>query len=220
MIYYIIPPFIIIIGLAILISLIFRKMSSIPRSELSELANDDGKNKKRILASAWKGFTGLWLRILEKLVQRFKLQSLKFHNASQKWFQAIKKKREQRIESEILAAPQEKQEEKPEVIPEVSPVLERKIIKTEEIKRSPMVSKKVVLPEQATVSKDRLEEALIERIATNPQDIEAYERLGDYYIEQGNNNEALECFGHVIKLSPMHRRAKLKVRRLEKMLGK
>lgn len=236
MLYYIVPPLIIIIGLAVLVSFLFRKVNQIPRSELSFL-DQSGKGRRKFFGDGfWKKLTQLALKILEKLIQRFKLYSLKFHNCCQNWFQSIKKKREKqtRFESippglgetgesrragkeESAAAAEKKEEIKPEVISEARRVSQTGIARTEEIKTLPMVSKKVVLPEQQVVVKDRLEEALIERITSNPSDIEAYERLGDYYIEQGNYGEALECFRHVLKLSPVHRKAKIRVKRLEKM---
>lgn len=237
MLYYIIPPLIIIIGLAVLVSFLFRKINQIPRSELSFL-DQSGKERRKFFGDGfWKKLTQLALKILEKLIQRFKLYSLKFHNCCQNWFQSIKRKREEQTrfglippgfsgtgesgragKEEPVAAARKKEKIKPEAISEAGRVSRAGIVRTEEIRMSPMVSKKVVLPEQQVVVKDRLEEALIERITSSPSDIEAYERLGDYYIEQGNYGEALECFRHVLKLSPIHRKAKIRVKRLEKML--
>ncbi len=220
MLYYIIPPLIIIMGLAILASFLFRKVNQVPRSELTFLDEGEKKVRKGFWTVFSKMLSKFILKILEKLTQRFKLYSLKFHNCSQGWFQSIKKRREKQIIREFPADAEKKGEMKPEVFPKQEiKVHQPKIIRTEEIRTSPMVSRKVVLPEQETVVKDRLEDALIERIATNPSDIEAYERLGDYYMDKGSYEEALECFKHVLKLSPMHRKAKTRIRRLGRMLG-
>lgn len=70
------------------------------------------------------------------------------------------------------------------------------------------------------LKKDQLEDILVERIALNPRDIEAYERLGDYYLEQGNLTDAKECYRQVLKLSPAYRLVKIKIRRLERLLEK
>ena len=67
-------------------------------------------------------------------------------------------------------------------------------------------------------AKEKLEEVLIKRIAVNPRDIEAYERLGDYYLERENHSDSLECFRQVLKLSPAHHKAKTRIRRLESIL--
>ena len=80
-----------------------------------------------------------------------------------------------------------------------------------------MVSEKVAKPK--TEIKDRLEELLIERIAANPKDIEAYERLGQYYMEIENYEFGKECFKQVVKLSPTNRNAKYALKKLERLLS-
>lgn len=86
----------------------------------------------------------------------------------------------------------------------------------------PMVSRRITRPEAPIQAKEekksQLEEILIERIAANPRDIEAYERLGDYYLDQSNLQDAKECYRQVLRLSPVHRLAKVKIRKLERML--
>ncbi len=62
-----------------------------------------------------------------------------------------------------------------------------------------MVSKEVVYPEK---EKEELENVLIERIAADPRDIEAYERLGDYYVSRKNEKDARECYRQVLRLNP------------------
>ena len=84
----------------------------------------------------------------------------------------------------------------------------------------PMLSDKVANPEPRAEIRDRLEELLIERIAANPKDIEAYERLGEYYMEIKNYEFAKECFKQVIKLDPLNRNVKYKMRRLEHLLSR
>lgn len=69
------------------------------------------------------------------------------------------------------------------------------------------------------LSKNDYEEALIGRIALNPRDIAAYEALGDFYIDQRNFEDALECYKQVIKLDPQHRGTKVRIRRLERVLA-
>ncbi len=70
-----------------------------------------------------------------------------------------------------------------------------------------------------TTGQKRLsEEELIDRIAKNPKDALAYEELGDFYMESGNLSDAKACYRQVIKLSPLNRDVKEKVRRLERLL--
>jgi tetratricopeptide (TPR) repeat protein len=89
----------------------------------------------------------------------------------------------------------------------------------EELER-PMVSEKVALPDGRRVGRGKApEEEMIERIANNPKDFEAYEALGDFYMDNGNIKDAKECYRQVLKLSPVQRMVKIKIRRLEKLLS-
>jgi len=85
----------------------------------------------------------------------------------------------------------------------------------------PMVSEVATHPEE----KKRLirpitlrEEDLIAGIARDPKDFTAYESLGDHYLEMENIKDAKECYRQVLRLSPVHRMVKIKIRRLEKLL--
>lgn len=62
------------------------------------------------------------------------------------------------------------------------------------------------------------EEELIDRIAKNPKDATSYEELGDYYLSTDNLEDAKACYRQVIKLSPLNREVKDKVRKLERLL--
>ena len=70
----------------------------------------------------------------------------------------------------------------------------------------------------ATGEKRLSEEELIDRIAKNPKDAPAYEELGDFYMGGDNLSDAKACYRQVIKLSPLNREVKEKVRRLERLL--
>ena len=70
-----------------------------------------------------------------------------------------------------------------------------------------------------TTTRASREEDLIANIAANPKDFAAYEALGDYYLETNNVKDAKECYRQVLKLSPVHRMVKIKIRRLEKLLA-
>ena len=96
---------------------------------------------------------------------------------------------------------------------------EKKEEKKEEAPR-PMVSEMATHPEKKKrVRPNALrEENLISRIARDPKDFTAYEELGDYYLEMENIKDAKECYRQGLKLSPVHRMVKIKIRRLEKLL--
>jgi len=85
----------------------------------------------------------------------------------------------------------------------------------------PMVSDRAVLPERPKrkLTPKPIEEDLIARIAVNPKDYTAYEALGDFYMERGSIQDAKECYRQVLKLSPVQRMVKIKIRRLERLLS-
>lgn len=218
---YIIPPIVIIISLAVLILFLFKKSAGIPEEEIQKenrtVTLRENFNKKKIFR-----LTQLFLRLTEKGIQYFKLISLKLYNKADSWFHSIKEKREKRSEDR-------REFEKIETITEETFIIEKKedgivrrnVILTEEIKEKevrPMISREVVHPDSKAELKNEFEKALIERIALNPHDVEAYERLGDYYIEVENFNDALSCFEQVLRLSSINRRAKIKIKRLQKIV--
>lgn len=96
--------------------------------------------------------------------------------------------------------------------------------KKHEIPTRPMVAETVAVPEELERERERVREnairenALIKRIAANPKSVSAYEALGDFYLEHGNVNDAKSCYKQVLKLSPVHRSVKMKIRRLERMI--
>lgn len=207
---YILPPIIIIVSVAILIVFLFRKAEKIPEQALTAKEDkSDQENRKSAIASAIGQF---WLKFLEKIMQRLKLMSLKFHNVSNNWFHSIREKRQQRD----LMQQENQKKEKIEDIPEEQIVFKETAIIEEKIR--PLIRETATHPQKNAIDKNKLEEALIRRIAVNPRDIEAYERLGDYYLEKENYCDSHECFSQVLMLSPTHRKARLRIRRLKMMI--
>lgn len=85
----------------------------------------------------------------------------------------------------------------------------------------PMVSDQAAHPERPKrkAAERPVEEELIARIAVNPKDYTAYEALGDFYMERESIQDAKECYKQVLKLSPVQRLVKIKIRKLERMLS-
>jgi len=222
MLSYIIPPIIIVLSLATLIFFLFRKSSNIPEDLIMKEKRSEvkgvGVDKQKLFL-----FTQLVLKISEKIMQRFKLFSLKFYNKTDNWFHSIKEKRENRLSNIPKEKVKMEKEKKTEIENKKESqadnfVVKKEILRVEEMEIEPMISKEVVQPDSKSQVRNEFEKALIERIAFNPKDIEAYERLGDYYIEVGNFNDSLACFEEVLKLSPVNRRAKIKAKRLQKIV--
>lgn len=214
MLYYILPPFIIVLSAGALVMFLFRKMDKVSMPEIVEPVSQ--KESAAKFEKVKLNLSQFGLKMLEKLMHRFKLLALKFHNSSNELFHSIKEKRENK-----LKLMQEAKKQETEVLKPMSGVLQASDDDRPRVKE-------MVLPnhqEPATPaqrarlrSKDKMEEVLIKRIAVNPRDIEAYERLGDYYLERENHEDSLECFKQVLKLSPAHHKAKTRIRRLENLL--
>lgn len=185
----------------------------------------------------WDDFKHALLAILEKITRKSRVVFLKLESKFGGWSANIREKRKARTERKMQVAGPEKKEnifqkfknyqperktESLEAGKEAAtkrPAFERRVFeKVEEEKIiKPIISERVVKPQRAEM-KDRLEDLLIERIAANPKDLEAYERLGQYYMEIKGYADAKECFKQVIKLDPGNRNAKYRLKRLETLL--
>ena len=207
MLNYILPPIIIVICVSFLIIFLFKKAANLPQSDFED---DDQLKHKEKKMSALTGAAGqLGLKILERMMHKAKLMSLKFHNVSNDLFQSIREKRQQRtrVQQEIAERNFQDAAEARAVVAISKPMQEIR----------PTIGNEVTKPEKNIVEKNKLEDVLIKRIAINPRDIEAYERLGDYYLESKNYQDSLECFKQVLWLSPTHQKARLRIRRLQRI---
>jgi tetratricopeptide (TPR) repeat protein len=251
--YFVLPPVLIVISLALVIFLISRKSLEIEREIL---ISNKVENESRLTME----FKSRWLHILEKIAHLFKIFSLRIHNWTEKRLIFIKSKKNAiesdldkreaeeangKIESSIknedsLDYPGEGMGElvTPEIVNEVGNRNSMDVVRNGKINRirkmftkkesiqdtdvddffefrekRVMVSKEVVHPEE---KKDELENILVERIATDPRDIEAYERLGDYYVSQGNKADAEACYKQVLKLNPQSLSVRNKLSRFKR----
>lgn len=256
----IIPPIVFVLCLGFLVWFLSKKSADPSVQERLALAGKAPKPKRFLFF--FKEETGI--RILERILQRLKLVSLKFHNRFQEFSNFLKRKRERATEwKNALPA----QEETPVILSEedkdgfwdrwhrrhratLEPVAkeegtgetdqniseERVVVNnvggeretssrfgglrkkvsalspasTEYFSRN----KRIVSPPRKLLS----EEELIDRIAKNPKDAASYEELGDYYMANENLEDAKACYRQVIKLSPLNREVKEKVRKLERLL--
>lgn len=253
----IIPPIVFVLVLGFLVWFLSKKSASPAfQEELSRL-NQTHRPKRFLLF--FKEETGL--RLLERMTQRLKLLSLKFHNRFQQLSDFLRRKREQsqveqgagEVESVTLAEEDKEvfwdrwhrrhRETLESVTPEQKPEREsldqseRVVVQqvksgVEPVSRLSGLRKKVsaLAPASAeyftrsskrpipSVRKLLSEEELIDRIAKNPKDAASYEELGDYYMASENLEDAKACYRQVIKLLPLNREVKDKVRKLERLL--
>ncbi len=216
--YFVLPPIIIVASLALIIFLISRKSLEIEKRILENRKKEE--SSKLVVITKAK-----WLRLLEKTSHWFKVFSLKIHNWNENKLKTLRRKK---TEVNVAKEKFDKEDEKKRrVIPVVRKIdiqiskkeqkemQERKEVEKREREemQGAMVSKKAVHPDD---TRKELEEALIDRIAADPRDIEAYERLGDYYISQDNTKDAQECYKQVLKLNPQSLSVKGKIERLNK----
>lgn len=248
MLYSIIAPILIVLSLIGIIVLLMKKSKEVARLPQEEVSDDKTEamkeagffRKKLELAKKINGNSAkhFFLAISEKVTRKSRLLFLKLESRSANLSNAIREKRKARFkknnqvvtfqrESEII-----KKLENYRVEKEKPPIIE-KIYKEEEPARNasdsvaggekeikPIISESVATPRAKTEIRDRLEELLIERIAVNPRDIEAYERLGEYYLEIKSYSESEECFKQVLKLDPKNKNAKYRMRRLENLMAR
>lgn len=264
----IIPPIIVVACFALILWYLSLRGADPEVAKRVLAIGDAHENRARV---ALRRF---FLRMLEKLAQRFKIMSLRVHNTFHDFLQSVKEKRKI-SDGQMMANLEEKggsdqasDEEyafdektiepvaKPvidgarglEPVPSLSevedvaeepaspafslttPLRRRRKEETEKFSASdasrersvrPMVSEHATEPERPKrkLSPKPIEEDLIARIAVNPKDYTAYEALGDFYMERGSIQDAKECYRQVLKLSPVQRMVKIKIRRLERLLA-
>jgi tetratricopeptide (TPR) repeat protein len=217
MLYLILPPIIVIATLAVLVYFFSRRFPRVENEIIKHL--NDYPRVHALHTRVFDAMKRASLYVLERLAQWFKVMTLKIYNALHHWTQSIREKKAKVLAKPVISIPVEMPEQV-SVASSESEAHNRRI--------RPMISRRVTQPEKkikplivvaaTPVIKNQLEDILVERIAANPRDLEAYERLGEYYMEQGNVQDAKECYRQVLRLSPVHRLAKVKIRRLEKML--
>jgi hypothetical protein len=230
MTYSIIPPIVVVLSLIGIILFLMKKVSRVrqlsedaPRQRGLDVFSPAG-NAEPSGSKMRSVKRGLFLT-LEKMTSKLKIMFLKLGNKFTSWNESVRQRRKKHA-NELAPKTEEGNEifSGGSIRPEES---NRKFGKREvfvretleERMRRPMISDRVVVPQAKDPEiKDRLEKLLIERIAVNPKDTEAYERLGEYYFEIRNYNYAKECFKQVIKLNPGNIDAKNRMKRLEKIL--
>ena len=233
MTYSIIPPILVILSVIGILLFLMKKAPKV--ASLREVKDSEitGTGEK-ISPETKKGLISKdrFLVLMEKVTRRFKITFIRLENKFSSWNENIKKRRKQggNVPGEPVADGGKEEvtvdQEKMPVAPMTNHIPEerrfegakrRKIYIGGEKTARPMVSEKIVAPRKAEL-KNRLERILIERIAANPKDIEAYERLGEYYFEIGNLEYSKDCFKQVIRLDSGNQNARSKMRSLENLL--
>ncbi|NTU66999.1 MAG: tetratricopeptide repeat protein [Candidatus Moranbacteria bacterium] len=180
----------------------------------------------------------IWLAVLEGIIGMLRKFFLNSERSFGKMIKKIREKKGMRLEKrndeikkkdndiiEKLNRYEARENSSPEERQKAG-VMEMKKESSEEASMKPMLSDRVAVPNSGMRKKkeqeikEHLENLLIERIAMNPRDTEAYERLGEYYFEMENYEHAKDCFKQVVKLDPTNRSVKYKMKKLEVLLSR
>lgn len=235
--YSLIPPVLVVLSLTAVIIFLFKKSKKVFNIKEVQSLSVESAKKKGLSEKIKESFEKVNLRetknrllvFLEKTVGKIRNAFLKMEVIFGSWVQSLRKKRNKELieikeQAKEVAIIDKVKDYKFENLrkdaskfPPVSMI--NREMETEKIFK-PIISERVVKPKIQTEIKNRLEELLIERVALNPRDIEAYERLGEYYLELESLEFAEECFKQILKLNPANRNAKYKIRRLENLLSK
>jgi tetratricopeptide (TPR) repeat protein len=221
MLYSIIPPILVVLSLIGIVIFLMKKAKAV-----AEL----GENYPEEKQASGDGLPGRadskFFSAVKKIPEFFKLFFSKLGNKFSRWAESRKRKKEMRAEKQggyVLENTEETVEEEKIVVQDdkVDDFFQRGREKKERnVPAETVLEVPAEAPRATFEKKDLFEKILIERIAANPKDIEAYERLGEYYLEIENWNYAKECFKQVIKLNPGNVGAKAKMRKLERILGR
>jgi len=233
MLYSLVPPILIVLSLIGIIIFLAKKSSKLKNMPIEEPLLDSevpkkGFFKRFISKFKWDNWKSFFLSFLEKITRKSRMIFLKLEAKFEEWSTKIRNKRKARSQAKVAEVKRENsiieklREYKPERKMFSKKINEIPVIKKEAEEKpvKPMISERIITPRSRAEIKDKLEELLIERIAVNSKDVEAYERLGEYYMEIKSYEFAKECFKQVMKLDPLNRNVKYKMRRLEYLLSK
>lgn len=246
--YLVVPPIVVVLCLSFLVWYLSRKGDD-PAIAEKVLANKEGESGisfprtkeffLKILEKSGQHFKVFFLRMhnaLHEFTQSVRASRRKVHTALSVDEQpgtsnVSSEEATPAMVEEVVVLPQKDERKETEDVLAV-PIVRRErgaslrenpTAEKKEVVPRPMVSEVAVHPEKkkrAMHPNTVHEEDLIAKIARDPKDFTAYEALGDYYLEMENIKDAKECYRQVLKLSPVHRMVKIKIRRLEKLLTK
>lgn len=177
--------------------------------------------QKAVLATATVGAAAaqagnLFLRILEKLLRRFKIFALKFDNVSTRWIHRVREK------SKDLSLRYHDWRVQKHGTPNIS--FDSSFIDDIEEKFDGFFYKyfrRGVGYNRSAVRDDLevREKVLVGAILANPKDVEAYRALGIYYFEKGNLPDALSAFEAIRKIDPTNSEAAERAKHLREVIG-
>lgn len=169
--YNIIPLFLILISLSIIMVIVVRKFSALATLDVENIpAEREAKTKEQLIGSRFKRH---FFKMNSKLIKGSKFVGQKTSKYSRATYKKLHELKD-RYGAEVIMPIGDKKEKIKELITEADE------FKKEEV--------------------DIAERKLINIIGLDSQSIEAFESLGNLYIDKKNYKEAKETFQHLLKL--------------------
>jgi tetratricopeptide (TPR) repeat protein len=232
MLYPILPPILVVLSAIGIIFFLVKKASKVAliedlkKREHMDLVSSFWEQEKKPSKLGSK-LRQVGLFILEKTIGKMKTASLKLGNLFALWGEKLRRKRSNHFF--LKRDPQNRDINVNRVDSGIfDRIRQRRVVRNnglnndirinEKPKESNVPSENIVVSIKRPEIKDQFKQILIERIAINPKDLEAYERLGEYYYDIGNYNHAKECFKQVLKLDPRNNNVKFRMKNLERLL--
>jgi len=237
MLYSIIPPALVVMSLVGIIIFLMKKAPAMAHLEDNKNLFSEEDRKERELSARYaalkrenrKSFKDNLFLVVTKIAGMLKglgLFFLRFFGSGKTVLRKMNDEAKAKLEAKVMLEGHHRQDEMPDDFfrrrsDKQIRVADEETYAPEELQEElERVAKVLPKEEKKAEKKDLFEKILIDRIASNPKDIEAYERLGEYYLEIENWEYGKECFKQVIKLNPRNVNARSKMRKLEKILSK
>ena len=194
MIDVLVPPVILLLILALLITILARAMKNTPsvKDDLENMRKASKKSKKleQFSSSIKNKFSSI-----SKAVERAASEKYKMTKKHQTEIEEGKDKKINMLRKEVL--------------PEVEIKVDENIsFDTEEEEND----------EYEYVVEGERERYLVKQIESNPKNLTFYQQLGDYYMETNKFEEAKESYKYVLKIDPRNKKAQESMKKLDRML--
>ncbi len=195
MIDVLVPPVILLLILALLITILARAMKNVPsvKEDLENMRKASKKSKKLELFSS-------------SIKTKFSDMSKAVEMAASKKYSMTKR---HQMEMEAGRREEEIKTLQKETVPEIDLKVD------ESITFEPDEDDEY----EYEVEGER-ERYLVKQIESNPKNLTSYQQLGDYYMETNKFEEAKESYKYVLKIDPRNKKAQESMKRLDRVLNK
>lgn len=198
MIDVLVPPVILVLIIALLITFLARAMKNTPgvKEDLENMRKASKKSKKlEGIATSIKGKLSDVSKGIEKAAGR-KYRKTKNHQNKKREI----KKREV-VSYNMLNT---------EVLPDSKLNIDEKV--------SFKVEEKAKENNDYKTEEER-ERYLVKQIEANPKNLTSYQQLGDYYMEINSFEEAKESYKYVLRINPRNKKAQESMKKLDRVLN-